>query len=213
MEAAARLRRNSGRMSRRARVAPTIISALLLLVSGGFALGEEGPTASAPLPPPLPTSPPGSGAPRTEAKAPILAPGRDRPPATSLAGPKTHMSKKEPRITAALGRGTLAARKRNATRQPRDHAGKTALRHTNHRALASAGGQKYSPQPPGRGSGSLSPPNDYPPRRLESAAIVPVEPPPAPFPYYPDYPVGRPGYPYAPVNPYAWTRPSPGYFR
>src|SRR5207245_8165218 len=101
----------------------------------------------------------------------------------------------------------------DASRQYRDHAGKNAPRHPSHRALASGSEQRHSRPPAGRGVGSLSPPNDYSAPRIESAAIAPVGPPPAPIPYYPDYHVGRPGYHYGPVNPYPWPPPGPGHFR
>jgi hypothetical protein len=165
----------------------------LLLLSAGPATGQEGPRASAPLPPPLPAAPPEAGqseADQSQAKpaAPKIKSDRStsRLPKRSVSRLK-HASRKDVRRKSASAR--------SQTTRPAS------------RSAAIAGSRRVPAHTPGRLS---PPPEEYYAPRVESAAAAPTQAPRPPLPYYRELPAGPPGNAYPPSFPYPWPPPGPG---
>jgi hypothetical protein len=176
------------------------IAAALLLLTGSQAIAEEGPKASAPLPPPLPAASPETSPPdpeQTQAKPASPKIEFDWPSPKSLQDPALPSHR-----TARSGAGKEGRHAAGRARSKSD-------RQVNRSTVASSG-PPSSRRPEERQAGRLSPPVDqYSGSPVEGAAIVPPEPPRPSPPYYPG-PLPGNGYAY---YPYPWPPPAAGPFR
>jgi hypothetical protein len=205
-------------MKKCAQLASMLILAVLLLAPGSPALADEGPEASAPLPPPLPGASSERGAPQPRAEEPSQEKPRDQPKSGSP-GIRFHQSNAQSpqgnsRIRPAKDHATRSPRKGDANYQPGGRASNQATHRASRPALVSGGEQRRNRRRSMHEIGRLSPPADeHIAAPFESADIASTQPPRAPIPYYPDYPAGPPGYGYIPGSTYPWPPQGPGFFR
>ena len=173
------------------------------------AMTEEGPRASAPLPPPLPAAPPEARSPPTDAKPPAQTTQEKHDP------PKTEFDRSKPgspQVNSSTPRHvTGSARNKNAPHPgDREKAGAT---HRVSRPTLASGNHGRNRPPALLQPGRLSPPPDlYPGPRIANTAAAQAEPPRASLPYFPEYPGGPPVAGYGNHYPYRWPPDGPAPF-
>jgi hypothetical protein len=192
----------------------TAMSFFALFASGKPATAEEAqeePKASALLPPKFPTAPPGSQVPRITAKTPTRAvQDKSSPPRIAYDQSKARPPRNK---TSVLHHGNRQASKKGIP-EPGDRAANRAAHRASRSALASGGEQRRRRRPAGKELDRPTPPTDeYSFPRVESAAVVPMEPPRTFRPYFRGYPPGPPGNGYSLSYPYPWPPPGPDPFR
>jgi hypothetical protein len=171
---------------------------------------EEGPKASAPLPPPLPAVPAEAPSPRMDVKpSGQPAPEKADPPEKELDKPKTG----SPQVNSSAAPNVTRAVRKKDNRSLKEHAGTQAAPPVSRSALI-PDERRRNQAPALHQPGRLSPPPDlYPVPRTANTAPANAEPPPMPPPYSPGYPGGAPAIGYGNYYPYRWPSANSAPFR
>jgi hypothetical protein len=182
----------------------------VLLLWAGPAMTEEGPKASAPLPPPLPAAPAEAPSPPMDVKpSGQPAPEKADPPEKEFDKPKTG----SPQVNSLAAPNVTRAVRKKDNRSLKEHAGTQAAPPVRRSALI-PDERRRNPAPALHQPGRLSPPPDpYPVPRTANTAPANAEPPPMPPPYSPGYPGGAPAIGYGNYYPYRWPSANSAPFR
>jgi hypothetical protein len=162
------------------------LSLALLVISSISARAEDQPMASAPLPPPLPKSPPAAQS------APVAAAPQEHPPAKPAASDSAHIGNgKQESVHRARISSSNPKRGAAADRAASAYVKNAAKKHSASRGTGTV------PEP----RVSLRPPEKIAPGEQIAGAMSAPGPPP-PYAYYPGYP---PAFvPYPPAYQYPW---------